>query len=126
MIRYLIVYTLLTALLIGCRGETPKRMPDTLPDVQGKITSVSQSEDEIATVIQVSAVEGVDSISPQANITVDENTLIEDAEGETLRLNDLQNGLNVEVWVREEMIESSPVQAQAAAIRVSQTFENNK
>ncbi|MCC9138560.1 DUF3221 domain-containing protein [Pontibacter silvestris] len=125
MTKYLIPYMLISALLIGCRGETPKRMPDTLPDVRGRITNISQSDNQATTVIQVAAVEGVESESPQASVIVDDDTLIEDAEGATLSLNNLQAGLEVEVWVKEEIMESSPVQSQAAAIRVSQDSGND-
>lgn len=56
---------------------------------------------------------------PKAGISVDDDTLIEDESGKRLKAGQLRKGQRVEVWFRGAVMESMPVQATAAAIRIN-------
>lgn len=107
--------------LFSCRDSELKRMPDTLPDIEGKIISISRENkdaDNASVTILVKALEGIDVRIPEAHITVTEQTLIEDSDGEILSDEVLRQGMEVDIWIDNEMRESFPVQANAVAIRV--------
>ncbi|MBB6610972.1 DUF3221 domain-containing protein [Pontibacter sp. Tf4] len=104
-------------LLAGCRGKEPKRMPDTLPDIYGTITKISEGRENMPQ-LHVRAADTTASGYPEASITIDKNTLIEDKDGQHLKAANLQQGQLVEVWFGNEVLESMPVQTTAKAIRV--------
>ncbi|MBC5775332.1 DUF3221 domain-containing protein [Pontibacter sp. KCTC 32443] len=109
-------------MLTNCRGDEPKRMPDTVPDINGSITSLTETEAEgskITAQLLVEAKEGSRATYPSASIKVDHNTLIENNEGKRIKAGLLQEGQEVEVWFDGPVRESMPVQATAKAIRVS-------
>lgn len=109
-------------LLAGCRGDEPKRMPDTLPDVRGIIRDIQRTSEnggEATAVVMVEAVQGIEVRYPKASITIDKSTLLETPEGEPLQLEQLQEGQEVEAWLEGEVMESFPVQAKAKAVRVA-------
>lgn len=111
----------LLVLLCNCRGPEPKRMPDTLPDVRGYITEIKRPaarDKQLSTIVEVHAIEGIANRYPDASIRLDNNTLIEDATGRKLDLENLREGHEVEAWFEGEVMESMPVQAYAKAIRV--------
>ncbi|MCC9167647.1 DUF3221 domain-containing protein [Pontibacter harenae] len=113
---------LLTVLLINCRGEEPKRMPDTLSNIQGRITSMQSAEaddNKVMTTISVEAVEGIASDYPKANIKAGENTLIETDDGQELKVKDLKEGQLVQVWIDGEVMDASTIQAKAIAIKIT-------
>jgi hypothetical protein len=106
----------------SCRGEELKRMPDTLPDITGKITNLAETattQNNIHLQIMVEASQGKESTYPEASIKVDDDTLIEDKDGKRLKAGQLKQGQQVEVWFGDAVMESMPVQATAVAIRVS-------
>lgn len=108
-------------LLSSCRETELKRMPDTLPDIRGNITSLSgadKSEENATLFIAIKAIEGVDVKIAEATISVTEETLIEDSNGKKLSAAALKQGQEVEVWLEAEMMESLPVQANAIAVRI--------
>ncbi|MDX5422370.1 MAG: YobA family protein [Hymenobacteraceae bacterium] len=119
---HLILFSSLAALLLSCRGGEPKRMPDTLPDVRGYITDIRKTANngsrQVKGIVMVRAMEGLDVQYPDASIRVDENTLIEDADGERFELERLREGHEVEAWFEGDVMESMPVQGYAKAIRV--------
>lgn len=117
----LISCALLTC-LFSCRDGEIKRIPDTLPDIEGNITTVSRPEitdESILATVLVRSIEGIEVRIPEASIVVTEETLIEDNAGQELSADVLQEGMKVKVWVKDEMRESFPVQAEAVAIRIS-------
>ncbi len=106
--------------LSGCSQE-PKRIPDTLPDVHGYIGSIKRSSNKGNTakaVVMVKALEGIEVRYPNANISVDEHTKIEDMTGKTLKLEQLREGHEIQAWFDGDVQESMPVQGYAQAIRV--------
>lgn len=106
----------------ACRGEELKRMPDTLPDITGKITSLAETDTtkkNIHLQMMVEASQGIESAYPKASIKVDDDTLIEDRDGKRLKAGQLKQGQQVEVWFDGAVMESMPVQATAVAIRVT-------
>jgi hypothetical protein len=121
----ILAYSLVILLLSACRGEELKRMPDTLPDINGKITSLTETattEKNIHLQLLVEAAEDTDSAYPKASIKVDDDTLIEDKDGKRLKAGQLKQGQQVEVWFDDAVMESMPVQATAVAIRVGDQF----
>ncbi|MFD2245845.1 YobA family protein [Pontibacter ruber] len=122
--KYAGLLYLFVALLFSCQRETPKRMPDTLPDIRGNITNLKKTttkkgENSVA-VVMVQSVEGNDIQIPRASIRIDQHTLIENQSGGTVKLEHLREGQQVEAWFSGPTKESDPVQAQALAIRVNE------
>ncbi len=120
-LTYILTIALLHLLLTGCRGDKPKRMPDTLPDVHGYISNIkktTQKHNGAKAVIMVKAIEGINVKYPEANIQVDKHTLIESKSGEHLKLEQLLEGQEIEAWFDDTVIESYPVQGYVKAIRV--------
>ena len=108
-------------LLISCRGDEPKRMPDTLPDILGHITSITQTGtdgNKLTVQLLVEAKPGTKTAYPKASIRVDDDSLIEDETGKRIKAGQLREGQEVEVWFEDEVMESFPVQATAKAMRV--------
>ena len=111
---------LLLAWCCSCSDE-PKRMPDTLPDVHGYIGEIKRTANKsgvVKAVIMVKAVEGLEGDYPDASLRIDENTLIEDATGKELKLEQLREGHEVQAWFEGDVMESMPVQGYAKAMRV--------
>lgn len=107
--------------LAGCRGDEPKRMPDTLPDITGMITQLQEAgkdaeEGEIQLLVEAPEDNGTNA--PKASIKIDKNTLIETKGGARIKAGQLKPGLQVEVWYRDKVMETMPVQAEAKALRV--------
>ncbi|QCR23350.1 DUF3221 domain-containing protein [Pontibacter sp. SGAir0037] len=107
----------------ACSGEnTNNRIPDTQPDIQGPISKLKRTAAKngksVATIL-VETVGGIESNYPKATITVDEKTIIQDQEGTILKPTHLREGLTAEVWFDEPVLESLPVQAHAAAVRIT-------
>lgn len=110
---------LLLCLVSGCRGDEPKRIPDTMPDVYGTITSITTEDDDYAkAVVMVQTMEGVEARYPNANISIDDETLIEDSNGKRLKLEHLQKGQEVQAWFEGDVVEEIPVQGYVKAVRV--------
>lgn len=106
-------------LISGCRGDEPKRIPDTMPDVYGAITEVvADTDDRAKAVVMVRAIEGVEAKFPEASITIDDETLIEDSRGEELKLEHLREGQEIQAWFEGDVMESMPVQGYVKAIRI--------
>ena len=108
-------------LLTSCRGDEPKRMPDTLPDILGNITSITQADtdgNKMTVQLLVEAKQGTKTAYPKASIKVDDSSLIEDETGKRIKAGQLREGQQVEVWFTDEVMESFPVQATAKALRV--------
>ncbi|WP_241739265.1 YobA family protein [Pontibacter beigongshangensis] len=114
---------LLAFLLASCSGDTARRIPDTVPDVQGTITSLkktaAKNKDNNLAVILVESQEETTSIYARASIKIDSNTHIEDQDGGVLKPEQLREGQLVEAWLEGPVMESDPVQAYATAVRVS-------
>jgi hypothetical protein len=119
---YILIVSFLALLfLYGCRETELKRMPDTFPDIKGKIISLSNSDEEkdrATLTIVVKAMEGMDVKVTEANIKVTEETLIKTKSGRKLSAEMLQQGQEIEVWLGPQIMESFPVQATAIAIRL--------
>ena len=114
---------LMTAVLlfVRCRDSELKRMPDTLPDVTGSITQLSvteQNRDDNVLTIRVQATETEAIRITEASIKVTEETKIEDQAGKDLSLSALKQGQEIDVWFGDKVIGSSPIQADAIAIRI--------
>lgn len=117
-----ILAALLLSILAGCRGEEPKRMPDTLPDVHGYISHIkktSEKSEKSRAVILVKAIDTSDVKYKEANIQVDKNTLIETSDGAHLKLEQLREGQEVEAWFEGEVMDSVPVQGYVKGLRVT-------
>lgn len=108
-------------ILAGCRGEKPKRMPDTLPDVHGYISNIkttAQKDNQSKAIINVKAIEGIDVKYQEASIRLDKKTLIESKTGKHLKLEQLREGQEIEAWFDGNIQESYPVQGYVKAVRV--------
>lgn len=120
--RYTYILPLFALLLAGCQTQDSPHIPNTQPDMRGNITSLkktnSKKKDGIAIVL-VESVEGIHTNHTQATLRIDAKTHIEGVDGATLRLENLREGQMVEAWFDEQVMESFPIQAHAAAIRVS-------
>lgn len=106
----------------SCRDSDLKRMPDTLPDIKGQITTLSGSGEgtkDAAITILVKATEGTNAKVPAASIQVTNDTLIEDAKGKKLSVGALKQWQEVEVWFSGRIMESMPVQTDAIAIKIT-------
>jgi hypothetical protein len=117
----LLVSILIVSILSSCRGDKPKRMPDTLPDVHGYISSIktaTQNQDQYKAIIMVKAIEGINTKYKEASIQVDKKTLIESKTGKHLKFEQLREGHEIEAWFDGEIMESYPVQGYVKAIRV--------
>ncbi|GAB3200337.1 glycerol kinase [Pontibacter aydingkolensis] len=117
-----ILSALLLLLLEGCRGDEPKRMPDTLPDVHGYISHIkktTEKSENSKAVVLVKAIEGIDAPYREADIRIDKNTLIENTSGKHLKLEQLREGQEVEAWFEGDVLESMPVQGYVKAVRVT-------
>ncbi|NDK55005.1 DUF3221 domain-containing protein [Pontibacter fetidus] len=117
----ILAYSLGLLLLVACRGQELKRMPDTLPDINGKISSLTQTattQNNTHLQLLVEAPQNTESAYAQASVKVDDDTLIEDKDGKRLKAGQLKEGQHVEVWFNGAVRESMPVQATAVAIRV--------
>jgi hypothetical protein len=119
--RVLLQWGLVLGLLItGCRGEEPKRMPDTIPDITGMITQLQEHEedtkDEIQLLVETQEDDGANTLS--ASVIINKHTLIETKDGARIKAGQLKPGLLVEVWYREKIMETMPAQAEAKALRV--------
>ncbi|NEM98150.1 DUF3221 domain-containing protein [Pontibacter burrus] len=122
--NYIRICTLLylAVLLLSCRGDEPKRIPDTLPDIIGSVITISQpaTQDQKEPLqLLVKADDEQATNYSQASVTVNKNTLIESKDGKHLKAGALQEGQLIEVWFEDEVMESMPVQARAKAIRIN-------
>jgi hypothetical protein len=118
----ILAYSFVIVSIVSCRGDEPKRMPDTLPDIKGSITSLTETgttQKNSRLQLVVEAEKGNAGTYPQASVKVDENTLIEDNNGKRLKAGQLKQGQQVEIWFDGAVMESMPVQATAIAIRAS-------
>ncbi|MFD3000744.1 DUF3221 domain-containing protein [Pontibacter toksunensis] len=116
-----VVYLVLLLLLSSSCSDEPKRIPDTLPDVHGYIGDIKRTANKgnaAKAVIIVKSIEGIKANFPDGSVRIDENTLIEAATGEELKLEHLREGHEVQVWFEGDVLESVPVQGYAKAIRV--------
>lgn len=116
-----VVYLVLLLLLSSSCSDEPKRIPDTLPDVHGYIGDIKRTANNgsaAKAVIIVKSMEGIEANFPDASVRIDENTLIEAATGEELKLEQLREGHEVQAWFEGDVLESMPVQGYAKAIRV--------
>ncbi|RAU82329.1 hypothetical protein [Pontibacter arcticus] len=108
-------------LTAGCRGEEPKRMPDTIPEAHGYLTNIKRTSPknnkESATLL-VAPLDSVEAKYTRASIKIDQNTLIETATGKPMKIENLREGHEIEAWFIGDVQESDPVTAQAKALRV--------
>lgn len=120
--RYLSLLPVLALLLAACQAQDTRQIPNTQPDVRGNITSLKKTNSKkqagVAEVL-VESVEGIETKHTKASLRIDGNTHIETLDGTTLRLEQLREGQMVEAWFDDPIMESFPVQAHAAAIRVN-------
>lgn len=121
--KWLIPFVLIfNIILLGCSTQDAGKIPDTQPDMMGKITKIkrtaAKNKSHVATIL-VEPPAGLNSHHSKANIKVDQNTLIQNLEGEPLKLEHLREGLKVEAWFDGPTIETDPIQVHAKAIRVS-------
>ncbi|RIJ42843.1 DUF3221 domain-containing protein [Pontibacter oryzae] len=117
---YFLITVLSATFLFACSKE-PKRIPDTMPDVHGYITNIKRAatnDEAVKAEVAVKALDGVEAQFKDANIKIDEHTLIEDETGKMLTLKNLREGHEVQVWFDGEVMESDPVQAYAKAVRI--------
>ncbi|WP_299824269.1 DUF3221 domain-containing protein [uncultured Pontibacter sp.] len=117
----LMLAAVLLLLLAGCRGDEPKRMPDTLPDVRGYISHIkktAEKSDQSKAVLLVRTIEGIDVKQKEADIQLDKNTLIESQSGEYLKLEQLREGQEVEAWFEGDVVDAEPVRGYVKAVRV--------
>ena len=115
------LYLFLLLLLCSSCSDEPKRIPSTLPDVHGYIDDIkrtSNNGNSAKAVVMVKAMEGLEADYADASIRIDENTLIEDATGKELTLEQLREGHEVQAWFDGGIMESMPLQGYAKAIRV--------
>jgi hypothetical protein len=120
--KYISYLPLAALLLVACQTQDTRQIPDTLPDVHGNITNLKKTnakKDAAVAVVLVEAVEGIKTNHTKASLRIDNKTLIEGQDGAVLKLEQLREGQLVEVWFGDPVMESFPVQAHAAAIRVS-------
>jgi predicted transcriptional regulator len=119
---YVRILLIAVFLLVACQKQDIQKIPSTQPDVRGNITNLkktnSKKKEGVAEVL-VEAVEGVETNHTKASLRIDNKTLIEGLDGSTLRPEQLQEGQMVEAWFEDPVMESYPVQAHAAAVRVS-------
>jgi hypothetical protein len=114
-----IISFILLAFLSGCRGDEPKRMPDSMPDVYGIVTGITANKEEHTTIsVMVKTIEGVESKFPDANITIDDNTLIEDFKGKRLKAGQIREGQQIQAWFEGDVMESMPAQGYVKAVRL--------
>ncbi|PVY43076.1 DUF3221 domain-containing protein [Pontibacter virosus] len=120
--KYLSILSLAALLLAGCQTQDGFQIPNTQPDMRGSITNIKKTNSkkkEGVAVVMVESVEGVPTTLTKATLRIDAKTYIENLQGATLRLEHLREGQLVEAWFDEQVVEASPVQAHASAIRVS-------
>ncbi len=98
-------------LLAGCVAEPAP--PDTRPGASGEVI-----EREDAAIPFLVVGDGEASEYDQAWVTVDEETDVFDAEGETVIGEAIVVGARVEVWFTGGVAESYPVQGTASAVRI--------
>ncbi|WP_276499248.1 DUF3221 domain-containing protein [Pontibacter litorisediminis] len=118
---YSLLSLLLLLALFSCR-QKPKRIPDTLPDVYGYITHIkynTQNGKKAKAVVAVKSLEGVSATYQDASVKIDEHTLIESGDGETLTLDELREGHQIQAWFDGDVQEMQPVQGHAKAVRIS-------
>jgi hypothetical protein len=115
---YLICFTFILLFFSGC--DKPKRIPSTLPDIRGHITNLKLTSDKKGTVavVLVESIEGVDTKSSKASIRIDQTTLIRDDNGDVVKLEQLDEGEEIEAWFTDEFDQSLPVETTATAVRV--------
>jgi len=116
-----LISVLLLATGLSCRQE-PKRMPDTLPDVYGYITHIkytAKNGNKTSAVVAVKSLEGVSATYTDANVRIDEHTLIEDEGGTQMALNELREGHQIQAWFDGQVQEKQPVLGRAIAVRIS-------
>lgn len=120
--KYFSLLPVVALLLVACQTQDTRKIPSTQPDVRGNITNLKRSNSKnnaaVAEVL-VEAVEGVETPHTKASLRIDNKTLIENLDGSTLSLEQLEEGQLVEAWFDDPVMESFPVQAHATAVRVS-------
>ncbi len=110
-----------TFILWGCSSEEPGQLPNTTPDIRGSITTFKKAaakKDNSVTMVLVEAAEKHSTKFRKANLRIDSATIIKNKKGDDLRLGQLQQGQQIEAWFEEPVLESDPVQAHAAALRI--------
>jgi DNA repair exonuclease SbcCD nuclease subunit len=116
----LLLLTSAMLLSVSCRDSELKRMPDTLPDIRGNIAQVSikeqNSNDDYLILVKATGKE--DKRVTEASIKVSNKTKIEDHTGKDLSVHVLKQGQEVDVWFGDKIMDSSPVQADAIAIKI--------
>ncbi|WP_439880026.1 DUF3221 domain-containing protein [Pontibacter sp. MBLB2868] len=95
-------------------------MPDTMPDVYGYINAIStdRDADAVRAMVMVKAVEGVEAKYREANISIDDKTLIEDSKGEKLTVEQLQEGQEIQAWFEGDVVETLPARGYVKAVRI--------
>ncbi|WP_242926995.1 DUF3221 domain-containing protein [Pontibacter vulgaris] len=108
-------------ILGGCGAEEPDKLPDTTPDIRGSITTFKKAaakKDNSITMVLVEAADTDSTKFRKANLRIDNTTLIQNQKGDNMRLGQLQQGQQIEAWLEGPVMESDPVQAHAAALRI--------
>ncbi len=110
----LVVSALAAALpLAGCAAEPAP--PGTRPEASGEVV---EREDAAIPFRFLVVGDGEASEYDQAWVTVDEETDVFDAEGETVLPDAIVVGARLEVWFTGVVAESYPVQGTASAVRI--------
>ncbi|HHX24893.1 MAG: DUF3221 domain-containing protein [Tepidanaerobacteraceae bacterium] len=106
---------LLLVSVIGCSNSSQDSV-----GIRGEITKITLSEDNRITSILVEGEVESDTVYDKASVRIVEDTVILDNSGQDVSLQELRQGMKVEVVFQGAVAESYPVQGNAKAIRVIQ------
>lgn len=110
---------LATLCLAGCRGDMPKRMPDTIPDIHGYIKDLKRTAGNgKAVVVLLQPIEELSPADKQASIKIDKSTLIEDDKGKAMTIEQLREGHEIQAWLEGDLPEPRSLRGIAKALRV--------
>lgn len=108
----LVALCILILALIGCQK-------DEAIDIRGEITAISKSTDNKIVSILVEGEQEEDTSYDKASISIDKNTIIYlDTGKDKISVEELKEGIKVEVIFTGPVRESYPVQADAKTIRI--------
>ena len=109
---FLVTLCILFLTLIGCQKD------ETI-DIRGEITGISKSPDNKIVSILVEGELEEDTSHDKASISIDKSTSIYSATGkDKISIEELKEGMKVEVVFTGPVRESYPVQADAKTIRI--------
>jgi hypothetical protein len=106
----------LTGALASCSGSPA--LPDSEPDAKGTLTDIGAVADSGAVTFRLVVDEDEYPYYWNASLSFDGDTVVGDQTGNTLGLDDLAEGLWVEVWT-DVCRESYPVQCDVSEVRLT-------